>query len=191
MKVRDSGMPAEEYWESLLNVELILERFAIGPHLRDIIEFGCGFGTFTIPVAQRIRGILHALDIDPAMLARTRARAEEAGLTNVRCHRCDVTEQGRGLPAQAVDTVLLFNILHGEDPLALLTTAAHAVRMGGSVLAIHWRHDDRTPRGPDLAIRPRAEQIEAWAHGTGILELAGPPLDLPPWHYGLKFHRVG
>jgi len=42
MKVFDSGMPEEDYWESLFDVELILRSLQIGPHLRDLGELGCG-----------------------------------------------------------------------------------------------------------------------------------------------------
>jgi hypothetical protein len=48
---------------------------------------------------------------------------------------------------------------------------------------IHWRYGD-TPRGPNLDIRPRPEQIVEWAEG---LELESGVIDLPPWHYGLSF----
>jgi hypothetical protein len=84
------------------------------------------------------------------------------------------------------DACLLFNILHCEEPVRLLTEAARAVRSGGWVLVIHWRYDPATPRGPALDIRPRPERILDWAAQTGLLEPAAPVLDLPPWHYGLR-----
>ena len=68
MKVRESGMPEEAYWESLFDVPLILDRLGIDARLRDVVEFGCGYGTFTIPVARRISGTLRTFDIDQAMV---------------------------------------------------------------------------------------------------------------------------
>jgi hypothetical protein len=41
------------------------------------------------------------------------------------------------------------------------------------------------------ATRPRAEQIAGWARETGLLEVEGPAIDLPPWHYGLRLKRKG
>jgi hypothetical protein len=38
-----------------------------------------------------------------------------------------------------------------------------------------------------MDIRPRPEQIVEWATRTQRLEADGPVLDLPPWHYGLRF----
>lgn len=186
MKVRDSGMPDEEYWESLFDIPVILAAFAITNSLGNVAEMGCGFGTFTTPIAQRISGTLFAFDIDPAMIARTSERVEAAGLRNVVLQQRDVMEHGFHLPPGNVDAVLLFNILHCECPEKLLNDAADLVCEGGSVLVIHWRHDSRTPRGPDLSIRPRPEQILAWSTSDGRLRADGLPIDLPPWHYGVK-----
>ncbi|HTZ19426.1 MAG TPA: class I SAM-dependent methyltransferase [Opitutaceae bacterium] len=191
MRLRESGMPEEAFWETLFNVELILDRLGIDRRFGDVVELGCGYGTFTLPVARRIAGILHTWDIDPAMVARTRRRVDSEGLTNVLCQQRDVFVQGFGVPPESQGAGLLFNILHGEEPVRFLRDAARAVRPGGFVFAIHWRWDERTPRGPALDIRPRPEQIVAWAGQTGLLEAVGPVLDLPPWHYGLRLQRPG
>ncbi len=189
MKLRDSGMPEEAYWETLFDVPLILDRLGVDSTLQHVVELGCGYGTFTLPVARRIRGVLETVDIEPAMVERTRQRVRAAGLTNVVCTVRDVVTEGFGGVPGSRDAALLFNILHGEEPVRLLTEAARAVRPGGRVLVIHWRHDPATPRGPALDIRPRPEQILAWAARTGGLAPAGPVLDLPPWHYGLRLQR--
>ncbi len=173
-------MPDEPYWESLFDIPLILKRLAIG-RFHDVAELGCGYGTFTVPIAKAIRGTVYTFDLEPEMLARTRART--AGL-RVICQQRDVVERGFGVQ---VDVVLLFNILHCEQPVSLLDHATAALRPGGEVLVIHWRHGT-TPRGPNLAIRPRPEQIAEWATLAG-LEPAGEVLDLPPWHYGLRLRR--
>ena len=78
---------------------------------------------------------------------------------------------------------------HGEKPVRLMAGAARVVRPRGWVYVIHWRYDLATPRGPSLDIRPRAEQIVAWAKEAGQLEADGPVLDLPPWHYGIRLKR--
>jgi SAM-dependent methyltransferase len=185
MKVRDSGMPDEALWEQLFDVELIMDGLGISDGLGDVAELGCGYGTFTIAVARRVSGTVYAYDIDEAMASRTRQRAAEAGAQNVIVECRDVLSQGFGLASGSLDGCLLFNILHHENPVAMLRTAASVVRRGGRVFAIHWRHDQSTPRGPDLAIRPRPADVAGWAAHTGRLEAAGPVLDLPPWHFGI------
>ncbi|MEX2111861.1 MAG: class I SAM-dependent methyltransferase [Pirellulales bacterium] len=182
-------MPDEDYWESLFDVSLILDALGVTRALVDVAELGCGFGTFSIPVAQRIAGRVSTFDIDANMVARTEQRASFARLPNLVCRQRDVMEQGFGLPAGSVDAVLLFNILHCESPEVLLAHASDVVRCGGQILVIHWRSDLATPRGPDLAIRPKPQQIFAWAHDTGKLQPTGGAIDLLPWHYGIKLLR--
>jgi SAM-dependent methyltransferase len=190
MKLRESGMPEESYWETLFDVDLIIDRLGIDGRLRDVVELGCGYGSFTIPVATRISGGIDTFDIEPEMIERTRQRAAQAGLDNVRYHHRDVVAEGFGLPDESRDACLLFNILHGEEPVRLLAEAARVLRPGGVVYAIHWRYDPRTPRGPNMNIRPRPEQIAAWAEETGLLRRVGDVIDLPPWHYGWRFRRA-
>ena len=190
MKVRDSGMPDEALWDALFDVDLILRRLGIDSDLVDVAELGCGYGTFTLPVAERISGALHTYDIDEAMVARTKQRAVRAGVTDVVVECRDVVTQGFGVPPASQHGCLLFNILHHDDPVRLLRTAAYCLRPGGRLFAVHWRHDRATPRGPSLSVRPRAQQIMAWAKESGMLEHAGAVLDLPPWHYGLVFDRA-
>jgi SAM-dependent methyltransferase len=179
MRIRDSGMPEEAYWESLFDVPLILSRLGIA-RFHDVAELGCGYGTFSIPVAKAISGTLYTFDIDTAMLART---AERGRGLRINAQLRDVMNEGFGVRA---DAVLLFNILHCEEPVRLLQHAADALNPGGEVLVIHWRHDIATPRGPSPEIRPRPEQIMQWAAETHRLRPINEVIDLPPWHYGLR-----
>jgi SAM-dependent methyltransferase len=180
MKVRDSGMPSEEYWESLFDVPLIVSRLGI-EQFHDVAEFGCGYGTFSIPVARAISGTLYAYDVEPEMIARTRQRG--AGLRIV-CEKRDVLTEGF---AATVDAVLLFNVLHCEAPTQLLQLAAQSLHPRGKVVAIHWRQGE-TPRGPSLDIRPTAQQLIEWAAVAGLVP-DGPTVDLPPWHYGVTLSK--
>ncbi len=175
-------MPPSDYWETLFDVDLILSRMSVSGSL-DLAEIGCGYGTFTIPAARKISGRLHAFDIDDSMVERTRTRAAAQGITNVILERRDTLADGTGLPAASVDYVMLFNILHHERPLEFLTEAARILKPGGAAGCIHWNYDSATPRGPELSVRPRPEQIRDWLAESG-LPVEGGKIDLPPWHYG-------
>lgn len=164
MKIRDSGMPEEAYWETLFDVALILDRLGL-EGAGDVAELGCGYGTFTVPIAQTTTGTVFTFDIDPAMIERTK---ERAGGLPVVCQLRNVVADGFGVEA---DKVLLFNILHCDRPVELLRSAAAALVPGGEVVAIHWR-DGETPRGPSLEIRPRPEQIIEWAAEAGLAPVA-------------------
>lgn len=191
MKLRESGMPEETYWESLFNVPLILDRLGINSSIKDVVELGCGYGTFTIPVAKRISGVIETIDIDPEMVERTRQRAKEADLENVHCYVRDILEEGFPGKEASKDACLLFNILHGEEPVKILHEASRIVRPGGFVHVIHWRHDLQTPRGPNSEIRPKPKQIISWARETRLFQIEGTVIDFPPWHYGLRLGRRG
>jgi SAM-dependent methyltransferase len=188
MKVRDSGMPSQTSWETLFDVPSILDAFGFGPSTGDVAELGCGYGTFTVPLARRVGGAVHAFDIDPEMVAFTAQRVAAAGTRNLRTELRDVLVSGFGPVAGSFDSVLLFNILHMEAPTTLLRAAAQAIRPDGFVAIIHWRSDVLTPRGPPLDIRPRPEQIRGWAREAELTP--GEVLTLPPWHFGLKL-QVG
>jgi ubiquinone/menaquinone biosynthesis C-methylase UbiE len=154
------------------------------------VDFGCGYGTFAIPAARVVQGIVHALDIEPAMVAATAVKAKEAGLTNVRSEQRDFIADGTGLPDACVDYVMLFNILHAEEPFALLGEALRVLSRGGRLGIMHWNYDPTTPRGPSMAVRPRPEQCRAWAEQAGF-HLEGPDwIDLPPFHYGIVMVRL-
>jgi SAM-dependent methyltransferase len=108
------GIISQTEPETLFNVPLILNRLGVDTGLRDVVELGCGFGTFTIPVARRIAGVLTTVDIDATMVERTRQRASAARIHNVVCTVRDVFADGFGCEAGSQDACLLFNILHRE-----------------------------------------------------------------------------
>lgn len=184
MKVRDSGMPDENTWEGFFDARQILARLDLIDSDEDVVDFGCGYGTFTIAAAQLTSGTVYALDIEPPMLAATEARTRSLGLANVRVVGRDFVADGSGLSDGSVGYAMLFNILHAEDAIGLLREAFRVLRPGGRVGVIHWIYDTATPRGPDLSIRPRPEQCRQWAQKAGF-ELAIPFVELPPYHYGL------
>lgn len=189
MKMRESGMPDESMWESFFDPPTVLAKLGLTDECRDVVDFGCGYGTFTIPAARIAQGIVHAFDIEAEMVAATAARAKAAGLTNVQVWQRDFVADGTGLTDASFDYVMLFNILHAEDPLTLLREALRVLSPGGRLGIMHWNYDPATPRGPSMATRPRPEQCRAWAEQVGF-RLAGPELiDLPPYHYGMVMSR--
>ena len=73
MKIRDSGMPAEEVWASFFNPQTTLHALELTSACHDVVEFGCGYGTFTVPAARMVSGTVYALDLEPEMISRTQA----------------------------------------------------------------------------------------------------------------------
>lgn len=189
MKGRESGMPDEAYWESFFNPGCILERLDCQGPCGDVIEFGCGYGTFTVPAAERISGRLVALDIEPGMVAETARKAADRGLRNVVAEERDFVKAGSGHADASVGYVLLFNILHIEDPVRLLREAHRVLAPGGTAGIIHWRTDVPTPRGPSPDIRPTAEQCRVWGEAAGLEFARYESLCCCSWHWGLVMRR--
>lgn len=184
MKVRESGMPEAGMWHTFFDPEAILDAMELTDSVRDAVDFGCGYGTFAVPAAKRIQGTLHGFDMDPAMIEASWRLAEQANAHNVRLCLRDFVTHGTGLPPASVDYVMLFNILHAEDPLRLLREAWRILATGGRVAVIHWNYDPATPRGPPMAMRPRPEDCRQWIGQAGFL-MAKVHIDLPPFHYGI------
>lgn len=187
MKVPESGMPEEVFWESLFDIPLILDRLKIDRTVARVAEVGCGYGTFTLPVARKIRGTLFTYDIESVMVARTTARAADEGVSNVTVALRDVLMNGFGLELGSCDAVLLFNILHFPRSNDLVRQAAEVLRPGGCVLAIHWRSDVVTPRGPPLHLRPKPSDAKQWADAAGLIVTS--TVELPPWHFGVALTK--
>jgi SAM-dependent methyltransferase len=155
----------------------------------DVVEFGCGYGTFTVPAARLVEGRVIALDIDPAMVAETTRKTVDAGLSNVVGVVRDFVTDGCGVLDGKAGYVMLFNILHIENPVGLLREAFRALAPGGKVGIIHWRSDIPTPRGPSPTIRPSAEQCRAWAEQAGFEFVRAEELCCCSWHWGLVMRR--
>jgi ubiquinone/menaquinone biosynthesis C-methylase UbiE len=182
-------MPPEDMWQGFFEPKAILAKLGLDANGGDVLEFGCGYGTFTIPAALTVRGKVYALDIEPEMLAISKAKADAAGLHNIELIQRDFVEEGTGLADGTVDYVMLFNILHAEERMELLREAWRILQPSGKLAIIHWNFDSVTPRGPSMGIRPKPGQCRVWAQEAGFAAISPADIDLPPYHYGLVLER--
>jgi len=150
---------------------------------------GFGYGTFTIQAAKVIKGTLHAFDIESEMLQLLKQKNELQLLTNVLLQIKDILTQTTGLPDSSVDYVMLFNLLHNEQPGLFFNEAYRILKPKGKLGIIHWRSDIDTPRGPNLDIRPDPEQIleKLDSHKFDVLRK---PFLLEPFHFGLLLSKM-
>ena len=96
-KARESGMPDEVYWETFFDVDCLIERMFDGADGEgDVVEFGSGYGTFTLAAARHTTGAVFALDIEPALIDNVQLRATAQGVTNVQATVRDLSPTAQG-----------------------------------------------------------------------------------------------
>jgi len=180
-------MPKEEKWTQFFDPVQTLSLLGLNQRVVNVADFGCGYGTFTIPAARMIAGTIYAFDIEPEMIKAVERKAKTLNLGNVEAILRDFLSKGSGLKDGSIDYVFLFNVLHDEKPEQLLKESYRILRLGAKVGIIHWNYDATTPRGPPMDIRPRPEQCRHWAESVGFI--FEQKFDLKPYHYGLVLRK--
>ena len=119
-------------------------------------DLGAACGWFTIRLARRVgrNGLVYAEDIQRLMIEAIQRRVQREGLTNVR--PLLGTKDDPGLPAGAVDAVLIVDVFHEmEDPIALLKNVDKALKPNGLVGIIDYRLGQGGPGpGPEERVAP-------------------------------------
>ena len=172
MKIRDSRLPEENVWNSFFNESSILSRLLLTSGCKDVVEFGCGYGTFTIPAARIIKVNVFAIDIEQEMLDSTKESALQFGITNIKCILREFVKDGTRLPGSSVDYAMVFNILHYKQPVKLLEDAFRVLSNGGLVGIIHWNYDPETPRGPQQSLRWERREGSGWSRKASNLRVS-------------------
>lgn len=191
MKGRESGMPDEAWWATFFDPEEALDRLLrIESSPGNIVELGCGYGTFTLPAARRTRGLVTTLDIEAEMVRSVQQKARSCQCDNIDAIVRDFVASGTGLDDGSQSHAMIFNLLHLDEPVALLREARRNLHDGGTLSVMHWRSDIATPRGPSLSIRPSPEQCRRWMEEAGFQNIQS--IDLQPccpYHFGLIAQR--
>lgn len=187
-------MPEEAYWNSFFNTDAMLDKLlpvnknAAELMTDDIAEIGSGYGTFTFPVAKRTTGLVHAFDIEAELVKLLTQQGLQQGLINIKPQLRDILQEGTGLADNSLGHVMIYNLLHIEQPEKLLKEARRMLKPGGTVSVIHWRSDIETPRGPSMDIRPTAEQCIEFGESAGFTQAKIIDLgESAPYHFGLIF----
>lgn len=144
-----------------------------------ILDFGTGTGTYAIELA-RLRPDVEviALDEQPAMLERLRAKPAAGSLPNL---KPTLAGEAAGMSGH-VDRVLALNVLHELGDEALQTLRGF-LKPDGIALFIDWNADVERPAGP-----PR-DHVYSPAEACSRLEQMGfqPEKErLFPYHYAFR-----
>lgn len=184
MKVRQSGMPDMPYWNSFFDAPRIIEKLFINTPPGNTVEFGCGYGTFTMPASLHTQQTLYAFDIESLAVQSVTELAHHQRTTNIQLQQQDFIQDGTGLEDESATHVMIYNLLHLENPDELLKQAYQLLKPKGVLSIMHWRSDIDTPRGPSLEIRPTPEQCQKWLKTTGFHSIRKIDIeDDAPYHF--------
>jgi SAM-dependent methyltransferase len=108
-----------------------------------MLDLGCGDGTTALPAAQRGAEVL-GVDIASNLVAAGNARAEAAGLSNLRFQEGDASDL-RDLEDASFDFVLsMFGAMFAPRPFDVAKEMARVTRPGGRIVMGNWIPGDPT-----------------------------------------------
>jgi ubiquinone/menaquinone biosynthesis C-methylase UbiE len=135
-----------------------LERAGIGPGMR-VLDLGCGVGEVSLIAARMVGpgGYVTGIDIDPAALEISRARAAAEGLHHAAFEEANVADYLPGALFDAITGRLI--LIHTADPVAIVRRAASFLAPGG-IVALQDYDLSRILRScPPKPLRDRTVQL--------------------------------
>ncbi len=166
---RFETMRPEVMWESLGS-----------PQPQSIVEIGAGTGLFSERFAEFApQATVYAADVEADMLDWMREHRE--GVAQGRIIPVMSEETAVPLPDASADLVMMLNLHHElADPASIYSEAWRLLIPGGQILVVDWAATE-TPKGPPMAIRATAEQLEGFLGRAGFSEIVSHD-DALPWH---------
>lgn len=143
--------------------EQIYQLMQAGPGSR-VLDVGCGPGTDTLPLAERVRpnGLAVGVDFDPRMLAEADRRAQAAG--GAACARHVLADGVGGLPfpADCFDACRSERVFqHLRQPERALAEMARVTRPGGWIVVLDTDHCTKSFDTPEVDIERRLVRYAA------------------------------
>jgi ubiquinone/menaquinone biosynthesis C-methylase UbiE len=187
-----TAMPDPDWWQTLWpQPRDVLAKLGIEHGMEDVVDLCCGDGLFTVPLASMARNVV-AIDLDPEMVDKARARATAAGVANCAFVVGDAYDVAGFVPAP-VDLLWMANTFHGvPDKARLARAVASVLKPGGRFVVVNWHRRPREetivlgqPRGPRTEMRMTPEEVTAAVAPAGLRPVR--VVELPPYHYAAIF----
>ncbi len=122
--------------------EDLIDSLGVGAGM-DVLDLGCGDGTTAIPEAERGANVL-GVDIAANLVAAGNARAEAAGLKNLRFQEGDASNLG-DIADQSFDLVVsIFGAMFAPRPVDVAREMVRVTRGGGRIVMGNWIPGDPT-----------------------------------------------
>ena len=150
-------------WEKLVNKdrEEILNRdkfFEIAELNKNEVwvDFGCGLGYFTLPLATKVKKV-YAIDISDEMLNVCRKRTEEKSSYNIEYINSDGNLSA--VKSNSIEKLLIVNVLHELNNRENLVREMNRVlKIKRKVFVIDWKYEE-LDFGPPLEHRITSQQV--------------------------------
>jgi ubiquinone/menaquinone biosynthesis C-methylase UbiE len=165
------------------NPKEVVAACRIAPGAR-VAEIGCGSGwfTFALEEALRPRGMVYALDMQPAMLQILRAKRDNwERILTLPCR-----ENEFALDDGEVDVVFHANTLHEcRDPEKHLREVHRVLKNDGRLIIVewHWAGEESQP-GPPNTERVEIKDAQQFVEDAGFE--VQETYDVGPYHYALQ-----
>ncbi len=162
--------PARDAWQK---PDDVVRALALRPGMR-VADLGAGTGYFSRRLSAAVgeTGTVFAVDVEPALVAHLRERAEKEGTANV--VPVLASPDNARLPAGMIDRVLVADTYHHvDDRVAYFARLRAALAPDGRVAVVDWEKK-ATPVGPELAHRLSRDAVVA------EMKQAGYALDAAP-----------
>lgn len=122
--------------------EELVNSLGIKPGM-DVLDLGCGDGTTAVPEAKLGANVL-GVDIAANLVAAGNARAQAAGLGNLRFQEGDASDLG-DLADESFDLVVsIFGAMFAPKPFEVAKEMVRVTRSGGRIVMGNWIPGDPT-----------------------------------------------
>lgn len=132
-KIRDKRNPPKE----------LLEEAGVKKG-KQVVDYGCGPGSFVFPTAEMVgpKGKVIAIDKHPLAIQTIEKQSERKGLTNI---QTILTDCDTKISSESIDIVLLYDVIHlFKEPKRILTEMYRVLKRSGllSVSNPHMKKED-------------------------------------------------
>ena len=107
-----------------------------------VLDFGCGTGTYTIPIAKLVgkRGKVYALDKDEIALDELKTRARKDGISNIEI--VFSSNFKTNFSEEKIDVVLLYDVIHQIEDWDGLFSEIHRILKPNGFVSVYPMHVD-------------------------------------------------
>jgi ubiquinone/menaquinone biosynthesis C-methylase UbiE len=166
--------------------ETMLRALELKPGMQ-VCDMGCGNGFYTLQMATAVGsgGLVYAVDIQPEMLRLLQARADEAGIENIRPILGSLVDPR--LPENSLDLILCVDVYHEfSHPEPMLMAMRRALKPEGLAVLVEFREED-----PEVPIKPLHKMstkqiLKEWEPNGFRLTRQ---FDELPWQHMMYFQR--